>query len=129
MMMYITAFILGGIICALFEIFAKFTKLDPPHVLVLGIVLGALLTPFGMMAALGHWGGAGLSIMVIGAGNALVGTTMALLGGTPGPILIILALFVALTLIGIAAGYIRSNIENGSNKVKTASSTGFPTNP
>lgn len=110
-MMYFTAFMMGGILCALFEIFARFTKLDPPHVLVLGIALGALLTPFGMMDALGQWGGAGLAIMVIGAGQALTGTTMALLGGNPAPILIILVLFVALTIIGIAAGSIRSNIE------------------
>lgn len=115
-MMYITAFLLGGILCALFQLFATFTKLDPPRVLVLGIALGALLTPYGMMDALGHWGGAGMPIMVIGAGNALAGTTMALLGGNPVPIITILCLFVILTLLGIAAGYVRSTIDSSANK-------------
>lgn len=106
--MYISAFLLGGILCALFQIFMIFTKLDVPRILILGLVLGALLTPYGMMDALGQWGGAGMSIMVMGAGNAIVATTMALLSGNPGPILMVLGLFVALTVLGLAVGYIRS---------------------
>lgn len=109
-MMYLTAFLLGGIMCVLFEIFGMFTKLDPPRVLILGIGLGGLLMPYGMLAQLGQWGGAGLTVMCLTAGNAVCGTTMALLGGNPIPILIILVLFVTLTLIGIAAGFIRSAV-------------------
>lgn len=106
-MMYINAFLLGGILCALFQIFMIFTKLDPPRILVLGIALGALLTPFGMMDALGHWGGAGLLLMCIGAGNAIGGSTIAFLSGNPMPIAIILGLLVILTLIGLTAGALR----------------------
>lgn len=93
-----------------------FTKLDPPHILVLGIALGALLTPFGMMDALGKWGGAGLPLMCIGAGNAIAGTTMAFLGGNPMPIAIILGLLVLLTLIGLAAGTLRSVVAKDAPK-------------
>jgi hypothetical protein len=112
-MIYVTAFLAGGILCALFQVFAMFTKLDPPRVLVLGFAIGALLTPYGMMSALGHWGGPGLYIMVIGAGNALAATTAPLLGGIPVPFLTILGLFASLALMSIVAGYIRSNMEKG----------------
>ena len=96
----------------------KFTKLDPPHVLVLGFALGALLTPYGMMNALGHFGGPGLYIMVIGADNALAATTTPLLGGNLVPFLTIIGLFVALTIMGIVAGSIRVSMENGGSKAK-----------
>jgi hypothetical protein len=112
--MYITAFLLGGIMCALFEIFGMFTKLDPPRVLILGIGLGGLLMPYGMLAQLGQWGGAGLTVMCLTAGNAVCATTMALLGGNPVPILIIIALFAVLTLIGITAGFLRSALTGNS---------------
>lgn len=105
-MTYFTAFLLGGIICALFQIFMMYTKLDVPRVLVLGFTLGALLTPYGMMDALAQWGGAGLLIMVMTAGNAVAGSTMALLGGNSLPFLIILGVFLAVTLIGLGAGYV-----------------------
>jgi hypothetical protein len=106
--MYISAFLLGGILCALFQVFMMFTKLDVPRVLILGFALGALLTPYGMMDGLGQWGGAGLVIMVMSAGNAVAGATMALLGGNPVPIILVLGIFVSLTLIGLAAGFLRS---------------------
>jgi hypothetical protein len=107
---YISAFLLGGILCALFQVFMMFTKLDPPRILILGFTLGALLTPYGMMDALGQWGGAGLVIMVMSAGNAVAGATMALLGGNPVPMMMVLGIFVSLTLIGLAAGFLRSAI-------------------
>lgn len=107
-MMFINAFILGGILCALFQVFMIFTKLDPPRILILGFTLGALLSPYGMMDALSQWGGAGLPIMVMGAGNAVFGATMALLRGNFIPIVTLLCIFIILTLIGIAAGFLRS---------------------
>ncbi|UWG96643.1 SpoVA/SpoVAEb family sporulation membrane protein [Dehalobacter sp. DCM] len=120
--MYLTAFLLGGILCALFQIFGMFTKLDPPRVLILGVAIGGLLTPFGMLAQLGQWGGAGLTVMCMAAGSAVTGTTMALLGGNPVPILMILGLFVTLTLIGIVAGLIRAAVTKDTvvNNVQSA---------
>jgi hypothetical protein len=118
--MYISAFLLGGILCALFQAFMMFTKLDPPRILILGLALGALLTPYGMMDTLGKWGGAGLVIMVMGAGNAVAGTTMALLGGNPVPILLVLSIFVVLTLLGLTAGYLRSVV---AKEAKSAADT------
>ncbi|MFA6808446.1 MAG: SpoVA/SpoVAEb family sporulation membrane protein [Eubacteriales bacterium] len=112
--MYISAFILGGIICALFQVFMMFTKLDPPRILILGFALGALLTPFGMMDALGQWGGAGLVIMVMTAGNAVAGATVALLGGNPMPIIMIFGIFVALTIIGLGAGFLHWKVSKNS---------------
>ncbi len=106
--MYITAFLLGGIMCALFQILMIFTKLDPPRILILGVALGALLSPYGMMDALAQWGGAGMAVMVMGAGNALFGATQALLSGNPAPFITILGIFVVLTVIGLAAGSLYS---------------------
>ncbi|ACL18650.1 SpoVA protein [Desulfitobacterium sp. LBE] len=105
--MYIAAFLLGGILSALFQIFMIFTKLDPPRILILGLGLGALLTPYGMMTALSEWGGAGLLVMVMGAGNAITGATLELMNGNQEPIVLILGLLVILTLMGIAAGSLR----------------------
>lgn len=115
-MMFISAFLLGGILCALFEIFAMFTKLAPPKVLILGFTLGALLTPYGMTAALAGWGGAGLAVMVMNAGNAVTGATLALLGGDPMPFIITLGIFAALTIIGVVSGYIRTSVLGNQSK-------------
>ena len=114
--MFISAFLLGGILCALFEIFAMFTKLAPPKVLILGFTLGALLTPYGMTAALAGWGGAGLAVMVMNAGNAVTGATLALLGGDPMPFIITLGIFAALTIIGVVSGYIRTSVLGNQSK-------------
>ncbi|NMA68437.1 MAG: SpoVA/SpoVAEb family sporulation membrane protein [Desulfitobacterium sp.] len=115
--MYINAFILGGILCALFQIFAIFTKLEPPKVLILGFTLGALLTPYGMTADLADWGGAGLLIMVMNAGNAVASEMILLLSGNPMEIIITFGLFISLTLIGIVAGYVRCSVIESKEKV------------
>jgi len=114
--MYITAFLLGGILSALFQIFMIFTKLDPPRILILGLGLGALLTPYGMMDALGQWGGAGVAVMVVGAGSAVGGATQALLSGNTMPIVMIFGILVILTLTGLAAGYLHSAVTKNASR-------------
>ncbi len=109
-MEFVTAFILGGLICLAFQIFSDFTKIPVPFVLIGGIALGAILAPFGIADALLKFGGAGFSITVVGAGQAIFGTTQALLAGVPAPFLAILVLFAVLVAIGIAAYLVRKAI-------------------
>ncbi|NLP44567.1 MAG: hypothetical protein GX351_08065 [Peptococcaceae bacterium] len=69
-----------------------------------------MLTPYGMTVALADWGGAGLLVMVMNAGNAVAGATMELLAGNAMPILIVFGLFATLTIIGVATGLVYSTI-------------------
>ncbi|MEG1561489.1 MAG: SpoVA/SpoVAEb family sporulation membrane protein [Raoultibacter sp.] len=106
-MEFIGAFLVGGIICAIFQALMMVTKLDPPKLLIMGFSLGALLTVFGVTPVLMQWGGAGLMIMVIDAGEAVVGATMAACSGNFVVPIIVLGIFAAVTLLGVIAGCIR----------------------
>ncbi|MEG0016630.1 MAG: SpoVA/SpoVAEb family sporulation membrane protein [Gordonibacter sp.] len=101
---YVGAFVLGGAICAIFHALMVITKLDPPKLLIIGFTLGALMTVFGVMPSLMQFGGAGLMIMVVDAGEAVVGATMAACAGNFVVTVIVLGIFAAVTLLGIIAG-------------------------
>jgi hypothetical protein len=114
-MLYLSAFIVGGLLCALFEVFMIFTKLEPPKILILGLALGGFLVPAGMNIVLATLGGVGGDIMVSGAGSAVTASTLALLSGNPIPFLIVVGVFVALTVLGVAFGLLSSLTKKGGN--------------
>jgi hypothetical protein len=60
------------------------------------------------MNSLALYGGAGIDIMVVGAGSAIAASFMALLGGTLLPFVTVVAVFVALTLLGCIWGLLRA---------------------
>lgn len=68
---YFTAFLIGGLICALGQIFLDNTKYKPAHLLVLLVVLGAVLTGLGWYQPLIEFAGAGVTIPVSSFGNIL----------------------------------------------------------
>jgi len=103
-MIYLNAFMLGGFLCVLCQLALMFTKLDPPSILIVGFTIGAILTPLGIADRLAGWGGAGWSVMVAGAGQAVTGATMAALGGNPMAAAAVLAVFAALLLLGVLGG-------------------------
>lgn len=101
------AFVVGGILAAIFQFVAMTTKATPPTLLKIGFAIGGCVAPFGILAWLEAIGGGGAMAMVVDAGGALSGTFMALLGtGDPMPILMVIGIFVALVLIGCLTGAI-----------------------
>lgn len=103
-MAFVMAFLIGGALCLLFQIILDLTKGRVPVILLVGLIAGGVLTPLGITGALSQLGGAGFLVMVVGAGQALCETTQAALAGDPLPLLSVLGVFVALTLVGLVCG-------------------------
>jgi MFS family permease len=113
---FLLAFLVGGALCALFQLFMMLTKLKPPVILIIGFSLGAILLPFGAIAVMEQYGGAGMAVMVMDAGAGMYSALAALLQGTWVPFATVVSIFLVLTLIGIAAGAISSSKEKLSAK-------------
>ncbi len=71
-MALIKAFIIGGIICAVVQIFIDKTKLMPGRIMVGLVVLGTILGFFGVYQPFMDFAGAGASVPLIGFGNTLM---------------------------------------------------------
>jgi hypothetical protein len=102
------AALLGGLVCALFEALSQYTQLPVPKMLVLGLMAGGFLTVPGVMSSLSALGGAGVDVMVVGAGSAVTATTMVLCLGLPVPLITVLCVFAALTVLGCIWGLLRA---------------------
>lgn len=70
-MNYLKAFIVGGIICALGQIFIDKTKLTPARILVAYVVAGVFLQAFGIYEPLVKFAGAGATVPLTGFGHNL----------------------------------------------------------
>ena len=70
-MIYLKAFTLAGVFCALGQIILDNTKLTPGHVTSLFTVVGAILSFFGIYDKLITWGGAGATVLISNFGHAL----------------------------------------------------------
>ena len=70
-MNYIHAFIVCGFICAIGQIILENTKLTPGHLNALLVIIGALLSCFGIYDILMSWGGAGASVPITNYGHLL----------------------------------------------------------
>lgn len=113
-MVYIRVFFLGGLLCVAFQLLRMFLgTVHPPHLNVLGFALGGIMTPFGLAEALNAWGDWGFGVTVIAGGHASAKAFYALLKGNFLPILETLGIYIAIGIIGLSAGYIRSRIESG----------------
>ena len=62
-MVYLKAFIVGGLICMLVQIFLDHTKLMPGRVLVLLVIAGVILGAVGIYEPLQQWAGCGASVL------------------------------------------------------------------
>ena len=68
---YLTAFLTGGLICALVQILMEKTKLMPGRIMVLLVCTGAVLGAVGIYEPFVEFAGAGASVPLLGFGNTL----------------------------------------------------------
>lgn len=71
-MMYMKAFLVGGLICLIAQIILDNSKLTAGHVLSGFTVAGGILGGFGLYDRLIDWAGAGATVPITSFGNALV---------------------------------------------------------
>ena len=65
------AFLLGGILCVIGQIFIDKTKLTPARILVAYVTIGTILGGLGFYKYLVDWGGCGATVPLTGFGNLL----------------------------------------------------------
>jgi stage V sporulation protein AE len=70
-MIYINAFIICGLICAIGQIILENTTLTPGHLNAILVITGALLSCFGLYEIMLSWGGAGASVPITNFGHLL----------------------------------------------------------
>ncbi|MBQ9348028.1 MAG: stage V sporulation protein AE [Oscillibacter sp.] len=70
-MQYLNAFLCGGLLCAVGQIFIDRTKLTPARILTGYVVAGVILSALGIYEPLAEWGGAGATVPLTGFGHAL----------------------------------------------------------
>lgn len=91
-MIFLKAFLVGGVICLIGQLLVDYTKLTPARILVTFVVLGVVLGGLGLYQPLVDWAGAGATVPLTGFGNTLVQGTKAairedgLLGVLTGPL-------------------------------------------
>lgn len=68
---YLTAFLIGGAICALVQILMEKTKLLPGRIMVLLVCLGVVLGALQIYQPFVEFAGAGASVPLLGFGNVL----------------------------------------------------------
>ena len=70
-MIFLYAFLVGGVICAIGQIIIDRTKLTPARILVSYVVAGVILGGLGLYEPLVKFAGAGASVPLTGFGNVL----------------------------------------------------------
>lgn len=70
-MEYLTAFVVGGLICAAVQILLDRTKLMPGRVMVLLVCTGSVLGFLGIYEPFQKFAGSGASVPLLGFGNVL----------------------------------------------------------
>ena len=70
-MMYLKAFIVGGLLCVIAQILIDKTKLTPARILVTYVVSGVFLTAIGVYEPLVKFAGAGATVPLTGFGYSL----------------------------------------------------------
>ena len=70
-MIFLKAFLVGGLICVVGQLLIDFTKLTPARILVIFVVMGVVLGGLGFYQPLVDWAGAGATVPLTGFGNAL----------------------------------------------------------
>lgn len=111
-MIFLKAFIIGGLICVVGQVLIDNTKLTPGRILVGFVVAGVILSAIGIYAPLKEFAGAGATVPLTGFGHTLVeGTKKAieeqgLLGALTGPLTACSAGVMAALLSGLIVALI-----------------------
>ena len=110
-MMFLKAFVVGGLICVVGQLLIDLTKLTPAKILVSFVCLGVLLGAFGVYDKLVDFAGAGATVPLTGFGNVLVNGTKeairekGLLGVLTGPLCAGSAGIAAAVLSGLVVSF------------------------
>ena len=102
-MAFIYAFLIGGIAVALGQL-VKELKVPNPVALASFIVIGAVLTPIGIMGILTELGAGGVVLFAYGLGNAAYNTGAAAAAGAPEGLVMVVVLVVVLIALGAVLG-------------------------
>ena len=70
-MVFVKAFVIGGLICAAVQILMEKTKLMPGRIMVLLVCSGVVLGAVGLYEPILEFAGAGASVPLLGLGNVL----------------------------------------------------------
>ena len=68
---YLKAFLIGGVLCGIGQLFIDRTKLTPARILTGYVVAGVILSAIGLYAPLAEFAGAGASVPLTGFGHLL----------------------------------------------------------
>ena len=68
---YVTAFWVGGLICAVVQILMEKTKMMPGRIMVLLVCTGVVLGAIGIYEPFARFAGAGATVPLLGLGNTL----------------------------------------------------------
>lgn len=71
LLMYLKAFAVGGLICAIGELLVLRTRLTPARILVCYIISGVFLSAVGLYGPLADFAGAGATVPLTGFGHSL----------------------------------------------------------
>ena len=71
-MIFLKAFLVGGLICVIGQLLIDWTKLTPARILVAFVVIGVILGGLGIYEPLVEFAGAGATVPLTGFGNTLV---------------------------------------------------------
>ena len=71
-MIFLKAFLVGGLICVIGQLLIDYTKLTPARILVSFVVIGVILGGIGLYQPLVEFAGAGATVPLTGFGNTLV---------------------------------------------------------
>jgi len=71
-MPYLRAFLVGGLICVVAQLLLDGTRINPAHVMVTFVCLGAVISALGLYQPLIDFGGAGATVPLTGFGHALL---------------------------------------------------------
>jgi len=71
-MIFLNAFIVGGLICVIGQVLLDIVKLTPAHTLSTLVVFGAVLDGLGLYEPLIDFAGAGVTVPITSFGNSLV---------------------------------------------------------
>ena len=111
-MIFLKAFIVGGLICVIGQLLIDLTKLTPGKILVAFVVAGVVLGALGLYKPLIDWAGCGATVPLTGFGSLLAeGTKKAvheqgLLGVITGPLTAGAAGITSAVLAGLVVSFL-----------------------
>ena len=76
LLMFLKAFAVGGLICAIAQLIINFTELTAGKILVMFMLAGIALTALGLYQPIVEWAGAGATVPISGFGYLLANGAM-----------------------------------------------------